>query len=217
MFWNLLLAHLLGDFVFQTDWMVRKRDNLRITTLHAGIHFVLMFFLAGQTRPAIWPFLLLLATLHFFQDRLKNNITNKRPEWVCKGFVIDQALHFAIIWAVIYLFEEVTGPVAVNEKPIGVIVAITYVCVTYVWFVIERIFSLSDLDYLQNINNTKFPRMLSRAGLISLFLLVWNWSTASLTIVFSNPYPQSKFRQRAMWTDVSVSLLAMIFLFWALR
>lgn len=217
MFWNLLLAHFLGDFVFQTDWMVSKRDHLWVLTAHAGIHFALMFLLVGQTRSAIWPFLLLLSILHLLQDRLKNDLTNRRPDWVRKGFIIDQAFHFAIIWAIIYLFERVTGPVNFTDKPMGVLLTITYVFISYVWFIIERIFNLSDSDYLQYINKTKFPRMLSRAGLVSLFPLTWTWAKSGLAIIFSNPYPQSQFRRRAILTDVSVSLLAMVFLFWALR
>jgi len=217
MFWNLLLAHFLGDFVFQTDWMVKNRDNLWVLTLHASIHFVMMFILAVTMRSVIWPYLLLIATLHWIQDRIKNNITNKRPNWIGMGFIIDQVIHFAVIWVVIWLFQTGTGLVDSPEKPIWVMVAIAYVCVTYVWFVIERIFNLANLDYLQNINITKFPRMFSRASLISLFLLFWNWATTGLAIVVPNPYPQSKFRQRAVITDVSVSVLAMVFLFWALR
>jgi len=216
MFWNLLLAHLLGDFVFQTDWMVKKRDNLWVLAWHASIHFVLMLFFAGQVRSVIWPFLLVLAIMHFLQDRIKINITNKRTDWVSKGFIIDQGIHYVIIWSVVYLFKNTTGSVEVAQKPSWVLVAIAYVCVSYVWFIIERIFNLSNLDYLQNINATKFSRMLSRTGLISLFLLLRTWTTAGMAIGFSNPYPQSEFRQKAMLTDISVSLIAMVFLVWAL-
>ena len=94
MVWYLLLAHFLGDFVLQTDRMVRMRDKLWFSSLHAGIHFLLMFLLAGSYRMLVWPYLLLLAFLHFVQDRIKNSIVNRRPDWLRVSFVIDQFLHY---------------------------------------------------------------------------------------------------------------------------
>ncbi len=216
MIWNLLLAHFLGDFVLQTDWMVRHRDKLWVLTLHASIHFVLMFFSAGQSRWVIWPYLLLIALIHFVQDRIKNNLTNRRPDWIRKAFIVDQALHFATIWVVVQWLQIIAGLIPVQQKPIWVIIAIVYLIVTRVWFISERIFYLSDSDYQQSVNNTKTSRMLVRAGLLSLFLVVSNLATTGLALVFSNPYPESEFRRRALLTDISVSLLAMIFLYWVL-
>ena len=215
MIWYLFLAHLLGDFVFQTDWMVRNRDNLKVLSLHAGIHFALMFLLVGQLRWIIWPYLLLLALVHLGQDRLKNNITNKRPEWVQAAFIIDQTLHFAAIIALVLWVQRMTELTPLPEKPVWVLVAITYLFITYVWFIIERIFNLSNAEYLQNLNTTKFSRMLIRVGLVSLFVIIQTWTAAALAVL-SNPYSQKNFRQQAILTDVCVSLSAIIFLFWAL-
>ena len=215
MVWNLFLAHLLGDFVLQTDWMVRRRDDLWVLSIHAGIHLALMFLLVGQIRSVVWPYLLVLALIHLGQDRIKNNITNKRPEWVKVAFVIDQTLHFAAIGALDWWLQRVFEPLPSAEKPALVMVAITYLFVTYVWFIIERIFNLSNAAYMQSINNTKYPRMLTRVGLVSLFLLIRNWTATSLAVI-SNPYSQKKFRHRALLTDIVVSFFSMIFLFWAL-
>lgn len=217
MAWNLLLAHYLGDFVFQTDWMVRNRDKLWVLSLHGSIHFVWMFILAGQLRATTWPFLLLIALAHISQDKVKNDLTNRRPDLIGKAFIVDQVMHYAVIWAVTWWIQGSRGPLSTPDKPMWVIVTITYLLATYVWFISERLFNLSDPDYLKNINNTKFSRMLIRAGLVSLFVLIQSWSAAGLAMIFSNPYPDSKFRQRALLTDVGVSFLAMIFLYWALR
>jgi hypothetical protein len=216
MFWNLVLAHMLGDFVLQTDWMVRKRDNLWVLSLHAGVHFLLMLLLVGAARMAAWPYLLLLALAHLVQDRIKNNLTNKRPDLIRVSFVIDQFLHFLAIGIVVWLLRGVNGSFPITEKPIWVMIAIAYVFVTFVWFITERLFNLSDSDYLQNINTTKYSRMLSRGALISLFLVIQAWTTSGLALVLSNPYAQKEFRRRALLTDISVSLFAILFLAWAL-
>jgi hypothetical protein len=216
MVWYLLLAHFLGDFVLQNDWMVRKRDDLRILSLHAGIHFLLMLLLVGAARTVVWPYLLLLALAHLVQDRIKNNLTNKRPDLIRVSFVIDQFLHFFAIGIVVWVLQDVLGLLPTTEKPVWVMIAIAYLFVTYIWFITERLFNLSDRDYLQNINTTKYSRMLSRGGLVSLFLVIQAWKTSGLAIVLSNPYTQTKFRRRALLTDISVSLFAIFFLFWAL-
>ena len=216
MFWYLLLAHFLGDFVLQTDRMVRMRDKLWFSSLHAGIHFLLMFLLAGPYRMLIWPYLLLLAFLHFVQDRIKSSIVNRRPDWLRVSFVIDQFIHYIIIGVVVWLLQDVIGLLPKTEKPVWAIVAIAYLLVTYVWFITERIFYLSDTDYLQNINTTKYSRMLSRGGLVSLFLVIQAWTASGLAMVISNPYAQTKFRRRALLTDMSVSLFTILFLVWTL-
>lgn len=217
MIWNLLLAHALGDFVFQTDWMVKHRDLIGVLTFHVFIHFALMVILVGQQRLEFWPYLLLIATLHLIQDRIKNNITKKRPDWIGRGFIIDQVMHIIVLWTAVGLFRATTDSIDGGGEPLGIIISLAYVCVTYVWFVIERISNNSNSEYLQSINKTKYPRMLTRAGLVSVYLLIWNWTIAGLSIFVSNPYPRSKFRQRAIFTDVSVSLLAMLFLYWVLK
>jgi hypothetical protein len=216
MVWNLLLAHFLGDFVFQTDWMVRMRDKLWVLTLHASIHFVLMFLIVGQFRSVIWPYLLLIAVIHLSQDGLKNYLNKQKPSWTRPLFIIDQALHYIVIGAVVWWLQGLEGSISTPEKPVWVIVVIVYLLVTRVWFISERIFYFTHSDYVESINNTKNSRMLARAGLLSLFLVVRNMAPTGLALVLSNPYPISKFRQRALLTDISVSLLAMIFLFWAL-
>lgn len=216
MAWYLLLAHILGDFVLQTDWMVRRRDDLRVLSLHAGIHFALMFLLAGPSRSGIWPYLLLLALEHLVQDRIKNTITNKRPDWTRAAFIIDQAIHITAIWSVVWWIEQVIGPLPLQEKPTWVLIVITYLFVTFVWFVIERLFNLTNADYLENINNTKYSRMLTRTGMVSLFLIIQAWTTSGFALVLSNPYAHKKFRQRALMTDIGISLFAIFFLSWAL-
>ncbi len=216
MVWMILLAHFFGDFVLQTDWMVRRKEKYGVLILHAGIHFGLMFLLAGQLRYAIWPYLLLLALVHLGQDILKILLTNRRPHLAIQFFFIDQAMHYLIIWGVVAWFHMLNGQFSSSKKPFWAIVVIAYLLVTNVWFISERIFNLSNNGYLKNINETKFPRMLARSGLLSMFLLMRVWVLPGLAFIIPAPYPTSRYRQRALLTDLSVSALGMLFLFGAL-
>ena len=64
MFWTLLLAHFIGDYFLQTDWMVRNRDKFWVLTLHASIHLGVMLLLIGVSRSEYWPLISLLALIH---------------------------------------------------------------------------------------------------------------------------------------------------------
>ena len=68
MFWNLLLAHFIGDFLLQTDWMAQNRDRFWVLTLHVSIHIGAMLLLIGDARSEYWLLIILIALIHFGQD-----------------------------------------------------------------------------------------------------------------------------------------------------
>jgi len=215
-FWNLLLAHLTGDFILQTDWMIRNRNKFWVSLLHGGIHFGLMVLLVGRSRAADWPALLLLAGLHISQDALKTSLVRRHPELLRAAFILDQIVHLALIQIFIRVFQLGPKTGEVIQKPTLVIVIIAYLFATYVWFIIERTFNQSDPDALSWISDTKYRRMLTRGGLISAFLLVRSWVLPGLAMVLPNLPDSSKYRRRAWVTDITVSISVMAFLFWAL-
>ncbi len=216
MFWNLLLAHLIGDFLLQTEWMVQNRKKFWVLTLHVSIHLGLMLLLIGESRTEYWSLITLLALIHMGQDSLKITLVQKKPGWSVAAFILDQILHLVIIGVFTWGFKMGGETLFMSQKTFWVMIAIAFLFVTYVWYISERVFYRSKPDYVLNINDTKFSRMITRAGLVSAFLLVRSWAFPSLAMVLTNPYTSSKYRQRASLTDVSVSVFAMIFLFWAL-
>jgi len=216
MFWNLLLAHLIGDFLLQTEWMVKNRNKFWVLTLHVSIHFGLMLLLIGESRSEHWPLITLLALIHMGQDSLKISLVQKMPGRSFAAFVLDQILHVVIIGIFIWVFRMGGGTLLISQKIAWVMIAIAFLFVTYVWFISERVFYSSKPDYVLNINNTKFSRMITRASMVSAFLLGRAWAIPSLAMILTNPYTPSKYRQRALLTDVSISIIAIIFLFWAL-
>jgi hypothetical protein len=216
MFWNLLLAHFTADFVLQTDWMVRNRHKLWVLSLHAATHLLMMVLMAGPSRTAIWPYLLLIALIHLSQDRYKIYLTNQRPDLTVTLFLIDQALHYALLGAVVWRLRQTLGSLPISEKPVLALIAIAYLFVTFVWFISERIFNLTNTEYLKDLNETKISRMMVRAGLVSLFVLVRTWILPAAASIVTNPYQPSKYRRQAILTDLSVSAIAIIFLVWAL-
>lgn len=107
LFLALLLAHLLGDFVFQTDAMVSGKGRgepgafLRHGAVHLATALVLILLFVPQAGGAwkLYPMLLLLTGLHLLVDLLKERtlaswLTNKPRS----GFLADQLLHLALVF-----------------------------------------------------------------------------------------------------------------------
>ncbi len=216
MVWALLLAHFLGDFPLQADWMIRRKANLWVLALHGSIHFVLMVLLMGGIRQQIWPHLLLLTLVHMVQDHLKILMTIRWPERMVFLFFLDQLLHYLAIWGFVSWIQATQELANIFGNQDWVIITIAYLIGTYVWYISERVISHSDNDYLEMVKETKIERMLARSGLISLFLLARAWMLPNLALALSWPYRASSFRKRAVVSDVSVSLGVIIFLFVAL-
>ena len=216
MYWNLLLAHFIGDFLLQTDWMVRNRDRFWVLTLHVSIHLGAMLLLIGDTRSEYWFLIILIALIHFGQDALKIFFARKQPTWSVPAFILDQILHFSIIWSFVWFYPAEIGNMLLTQQTNWVIYGISYIFVTFVWFITEKVIYQLNPDHIVRINETKYSRMLARSGMLSVFLLLRTWVFPGLAIVLLNPYSSTEYRQRFILTDLGVSVFAFAFLFLAI-
>jgi hypothetical protein len=101
-FCMLLAAHLIADFLVQTDWMAKRKKQMRILLLHGLIVMVAAVLLLGCI-----PLLLLsiLAVSHVAIDAGKAYLFSDR----LKVFIVDQLVHIAILLALSYAFAETAG------------------------------------------------------------------------------------------------------------
>ncbi len=95
----LLLAHLLADFILQTDGMVARKDRLQVFALHVGIVTAVSWGALGF--PAAPMPLLAVGASHAALDALKRAWTHREagqghPAGFA-AFAIDQAGHLAAI------------------------------------------------------------------------------------------------------------------------
>lgn len=99
---KLILAHLLGDFFFQSRrWVTEKEEKkLRSWKLygHAALHGLLAFALIWDL--SFWPYALLIAVTHGAIDAVKLLLQKDRHRWI--WFAGDQALHLAVLAIVWY-------------------------------------------------------------------------------------------------------------------
>lgn len=104
-----LVAHILGDWMLQTDWMATHKTNLRHPAgwVHSGIHFVLMLLIFP------WPAALFVAVTHLLIDTrvpvrwwMKNvkRIPSGSPAMLYLDIWMDQVFHVVILVIAVLIF-----------------------------------------------------------------------------------------------------------------
>ena len=105
LFTKLLLAHLLGDFIWQPNsWVADKEAKKRKSIylyLHILLHGILAAILVGEIQ--FIPYAILIAVTHGIIDLIKLNFQKKKTKrtW----FVLDQIAHVLILIGVVLLYK----------------------------------------------------------------------------------------------------------------
>lgn len=90
---RLLLAHIISDFILQSDKMVQaKKWFSKYMMLHIFIVLTSTFLLTG-----LWEISIIIAVLHWLVDSLKVELETRNKIKPTLIFVLDQLLHFLII------------------------------------------------------------------------------------------------------------------------
>lgn len=182
-FIRLLLAHLLGDFLFQpTKWVNHKEQYTYRSAyfyLHLLVHFLLMWILLWDINA--WKIAIIVTFSHGAIDlcKLLSQKEQNRRSW----FFIDQFLHIISISAIWFVFA---GPeidyVSLFNLRTFVIITSTYF-ITFPTAFIIKIFALPWTKELNEhlpgetslANAGKYIGILERL-LIFIFILYGQWS-----------------------------------------
>ena len=113
----ILIAHYIGDFIFQTSWMAEnKSDDARALIAHVGVYSVtLLVFIClilNTTEPSkVLPYVVLNGSFHCLVDVITSQFTKKL--WNKKDyhnfFVVvglDQLIHLITL---IGILKVITG------------------------------------------------------------------------------------------------------------
>jgi hypothetical protein len=208
MFWHILFAHLVGDYPLQSEWLIENKRSLWGLSLHTFIHFALMLLVVGSSSKEIWPKIFFLAFVHFLVDFTKSNLAIRWPKHEALQYVVDQSFHILSIFLVARWIESTLEPSFMPENVTWPIYASGYLLVTYVWYITERMFVDGNPVYLRELEGQFWHRMIARAVLLTVFLLTGR----ELKVLFAGmalqlPYLTGSHRQRALVTDVLVTLV----------
>ncbi|MFL9832777.1 DUF3307 domain-containing protein [Chryseobacterium terrae] len=120
-FIQLILAHLLGDFILQPNSWVADKENRKLKSqylyYHVLIHTILTFIFLWDLK--LWWVAVLVGISHFIIDACKLSFQNiqTKKRW----FFIDQALHIAVIGGVSLCFNEFNFEFFKNQEFLKII------------------------------------------------------------------------------------------------
>ena len=102
---HLLFGHLLADYILQTNWLVTRKGKFivrEITSwdgllLHGFLVWIVTLSCLASHVNIVLPYVTLLALLHTLQDGLKIWISTQTDYHPFLFYILDQALHLALI------------------------------------------------------------------------------------------------------------------------
>ena len=105
MFTILILAHLLGDYLFQFDFVARwKARSIWGVVAHGGIVTLTTLACVVLVDPTWWANALLIGATHTLIDVVRARlIRTKSTTWDLVFYLIDQVVHIAVIALVVTL------------------------------------------------------------------------------------------------------------------
>lgn len=146
-FYYLLLGHLTGDFVLQTDRIAENKSvHWKWTLLHAVIVTLCICLFSYPFGALLLGMVLLNGAAHYIIDYYKGRICKSlhMPDLVC--FLLDQLIHILIL----YLISKTAvcaNPLPVDTATIRfliVLVLVTSVSAVFAQFVLAALFPRAD-------------------------------------------------------------------------
>jgi hypothetical protein len=211
MFWRLLLAHLMGDYPLQTEWLIKNKQRWWGLSLHIAIHLAVMVLFIGAASIEAWPKLLVLALFHFLLDLTKSRLFSRWPKRVNLQYVVDQILHILAIFLVAKWIVSDLNPELLPSNNLWPLYASGYLLVTYVWYISERLFTAHNEEYHGELEQHFWSRMATRALFLTLFLFAGQSLEIAIgAMAIRLPYMTGSYRRRALLVDISVSLVTAV-------
>ena len=172
-FYYMLLGHLIGDFVLQTDRIAEnKGKHWQWTLLHSLVVTLCTFLFSYPFGILVNVLVLLSGILHFLLDYYKTPISRclRLPNLV--GFLFDQLGHIAIIYLISY--TAVCGQTThilnfICIKFITVFIFVTSFSAVFIQFIITSIFPGKNSKFFED--GEKLTGILTRLFLSVVFYL----------------------------------------------
>lgn len=174
---QLFLAHILGDFVFQSEKWVKNKEKKKYKSPYLYWHIVIHFLTlitALKFDFSYWLGILIILIAHYFIDLIKLYI-NKRVNNIVT-FLFDQILHLSVLIVVSSLYISIDWErlgILYTKNMLLLINAV--ICVTLVSSIVIDVF-LSQVE----IKRKRKDKVGSYIGLLErllvfIFIITNNW------------------------------------------
>lgn len=200
-FVQLILAHLLGDFILQPNsWVVEKESKKlksKYLYLHILIHTILSFVFLWNTE--LWWIAVLTGFSHFIIDaaKLSFQTVKSKKSW----FFIDQALHMVVIAGISLYFNEFNFELLKDQEVLKIIMAVLFLTTPASIFIKTLLSSWTPVPETQNDIQTE---SLSNAGkyigilerlLVFTFIVVNHWEGVGFMVAAKSVFRFSDLAQ----------------------
>ena len=172
-FWNLLLAHLLADFTFQTDRIAKwKRENISGVFFHVLIFLFFAVVVNYQYLPRrdFALALLLLGITHAVEDQWRViSVTKYHSHDNIFLFLYDQLVHILLI----FILAPADPPYVTTEKWIYILligIIVTHFAMIFIYF-LKKLFDEKTLF----ISKEKYHGIVERLLIFGCFIIAGNW------------------------------------------
>ena len=140
LFLKFMLAHILGDFVFQPEKWVKDKEEKKVKSvrlyLHISVHAVLLLLILKFNLKEYWLGFILIIVSHYLFDLLKIYVQNKKTKRI--WFFIDQVLHLLILVFAFLLYTDFTFSLNTIFTDKNLLLTIAILLVTYVSAIIIK-------------------------------------------------------------------------------
>jgi len=133
MVYLMFLAHLLGDYLLQTDSLARWKARSLVGILaHGGIVTLTTMVCAVLVSPRWWPYALLIGLTHTVIDLVRARfLRTSNSAWELTWYLLDQLAHLAVIVLVVAHSDAIprsalTGVAVLLTDPRVLVYAICY-------------------------------------------------------------------------------------------
>ncbi|MFB0534196.1 MAG: DUF3307 domain-containing protein [Anaerolineae bacterium] len=212
----MLLAHIVADYVLQWDGLARwKSERLSGVIVHGGIVMAVTWLLSLPYTEGWWPYALLIGLTHTLIDALRTRAGQVSSRTALGLFLLDQALHLAIILAMLSLSgylalgQMVQAVVrwAQDVRLVAFLVGYTFITMPawiIVRFLVRGLVASTEAEALLSTN--KYVGILER-GLITTLVIVGQFALIPLVaaprLVFDGP----RVRENGMTSGYVAELL----------
>lgn len=182
---KLLLAHLIGDFILQTDRWVREKEEKKLASgklyIHAILHALLTLIFLWDAK--FWYAPLIIGLTHFFIDAAK--LLLQTPKTKRLLFYIDQLLHLLVIFIVWCLMQDTVPAFSMSQNQLLLLTGglfLTFPTSILIKITISVYTPKTDMEKDDSLENAgKYIGILERL-LVFIFIVTGHWEGVGFLI-----------------------------------
>ncbi|MGE5559340.1 MAG: DUF3307 domain-containing protein [Bacillota bacterium] len=214
------IAHLVGDFFFQTKRVSIGKSTLSGMLVHVLLVFIaqiLVFLLYRELNTVTFAAISLATVIHFGIDRFRTGMVKaKQNRDTFLFFLADQASHLLVFIAIFYCFKLPVSPYANLPyrvwpyKAWPLLLLLNTYMISFLLYYLQKDLKINDGIYKRD-----YPGFIERI-IITVFLLFPNYLLAFLGIVVKNGLVFAFSKKIDYWEALLGSALAFLFTFGAI-